>query len=360
MEKGELGRPIPWRAIGIGVAAVSIIVATVANRHGVRGGAVQLAHLHPAAMLAGLVAVALGVVNRGAHAQAAYRLMALPARLLPMVELTATSYATNKLIKAAGVAGIAPFLTDARTRGHERDHVIGAYLCMSAAASLAQAVIVVGAVGVGSVSGVLGGAARPAAAAAIAYTVLTVGSLALVARNGRVVRSIAGRATLAVDRTRVRLGRGPTRPLRGHAGCLGSAVHAVRQRPAAVVRLVATALIGKLIGACTLAAVLAGLGVDLAVGTILVVYTLTLVASAAGPLPAGIGAAEASLGALLVGNGVDAETAAAAVVAFRLLDVWLPIALVPIGRLARSCGTTSRKTLPSRPLDGLRTQLLTG
>ena len=350
MEKRELARFIPWRAIGLGLAALSIIVATIANRHGVHSGAIQLAHLHPAALLAGLLAVGLGVVNRGAHAQAAYRLMALPSRLIPMVELTATSYATNKLVKAAGVAGIVPFLADARTRGHERERVIGAYLCMSAAASLAQAMVILVAVGVGFATGVLDGAVRLGAAAAIAYCAATVGSLALVAGNGPIVRSIVGRATLVADRARTAFGRAPSRSDGTGAGCLGSAALAVRHQPIVVARLVTTALTGKLIGACTLAVVLAGLGVHLPVGTILVVYTLTLVASAAGPLPAGIGTAEASLAALLVGNGVGAETAGAAVVAFRLLDVWLPIALVPIGRLARSSHTAARRPGRSLPL----------
>lgn len=350
MEKRELARITRWRAIGLGLLALSILVATLANRHSVHRGALQLAHLHPAALLAGLLAVGLGVVNRGAHAQAAYRLMALPARLVPMVELTAASYATNKLVKSAGVAGIVPFLTDARVQGHDRDRVISAYLCMSAAASLAQALVVLVAVGISFATGMLDGAARLGAAAAVAYSAATVGSLVVVAGNGPLVRSIVSRATVAAYRARATFGRARHGPCRTDAGCIGTAVLAVRHQPLVVVRLVATALTGKLIGACTLAAVLTGLGVRLPVGTILVVYTLTLVASAAGPLPAGIGAAEASLGALLVGTGVGAETAAAAVVAFRLLDVWVPIALVPIGRLARSYRSTSRTAGRSLPL----------
>ena len=48
-------------------------------------------------------------------------------------------------------------------------------------------------------------------------------------------------------------------------------------------------------------------------------------ASLVGPIPGGVGVADASLGALLVANGVAGPTAAAAVLAFRLLDLWLPL-----------------------------------
>ncbi len=86
-----------------------------------------------------------------------------------------------------------------------------------------------------------------------------------------------------------------------------------------------TAIGGKLLGFAGLLLVLSGLGVHLGLATALLVYTLTLMASLVGPLPGGLGVADASLGALLVANGVSAPQAAAAVVAFRLLDLWLPL-----------------------------------
>ena len=45
--------------------------------------------------------------------------------------------------------------------------------------------------------------------------------------------------------------------------------------------------------------VLAGLGIHLGLATTLLIYTLTLMAALVGPLPGGIGVADASLGALL-------------------------------------------------------------
>jgi uncharacterized protein (TIRG00374 family) len=89
--------------------------------------------------------------------------------------------------------------------------------------------------------------------------------------------------------------------------------------------LLGTAFTGKLLGCAGLFMVLAGLGIHLGLATILLIYTLTLMAALVGPLPGGIGVADASLGALLVANGVPGPSAAAAVIAFRLLDLWIPL-----------------------------------
>ena len=99
----------------------------------------------------------------------------------------------------------------------------------------------------------------------------------------------------------------------------------MRADPRAAVPLLGTAFAGKLLGCAGLFMVLSGLGIHLGPATTLLVYTLTLMVALVGPLPGGIGIADASLGALLVANGVPGPSAAAAVVAFRLLDLWLPL-----------------------------------
>src|SRR5262245_63246535 len=65
--------------------------------------------------------------------------------------------------------------------------------------------------------------------------------------------------------------------------------------------------------------------IHLGLATTLLVYTLTIMAALIGPLPGGIGVADASLGALLIANGVPGPAAAGAVIAFRLLDLWIPL-----------------------------------
>jgi uncharacterized protein (TIRG00374 family) len=93
----------------------------------------------------------------------------------------------------------------------------------------------------------------------------------------------------------------------------------------ATAALLGTAVVGKLLGCAALVLVLLGLGIHLDPATTLLVYTLTIMAALVGPLPGGIGVADASLGALLIANGVPAPAAAGAVIAFRLLDLWIPL-----------------------------------
>jgi uncharacterized protein (TIRG00374 family) len=74
--------------------------------------------------------------------------------------------------------------------------------------------------------------------------------------------------------------------------------------------------------------VLQGFGVtSLDVETTVRLYALALVAAALGALPAGIGTTEASLAGLLVAANVDGTTAVAAAMAFRMFDLWLPVAI---------------------------------
>jgi uncharacterized protein (TIRG00374 family) len=89
--------------------------------------------------------------------------------------------------------------------------------------------------------------------------------------------------------------------------------------------LLGTAVFGKLLGCAALYLVLTGMDIHLDPATTLLVYTLTIMAALIGPLPGGIGVADASLGALLIANGVSGPAAAGAVIAFRLLDLWLPL-----------------------------------
>ena len=93
----------------------------------------------------------------------------------------------------------------------------------------------------------------------------------------------------------------------------------------ATAALLGTAVFGKLLGCAALGLVLAGMGIHLGVATVLLVYMLTIMAALVGPLPGGLGVADASLGALLIANGVPAAAAAGAVIAFRLLDLWIPL-----------------------------------
>jgi uncharacterized membrane protein YbhN (UPF0104 family) len=97
----------------------------------------------------------------------------------------------------------------------------------------------------------------------------------------------------------------------------------------------------KLVGGACLALVLTGFGAGVGLITMALFYTLTLMVAMIGPLPGGIGVAEASLGAMLISAGVPGPAAAGAVIAFRILDLWIPLLSGALGGFAsarRACG----------------------
>ena len=68
------------------------------------------------------------MLNRGLQARASFRLVELTAPFAPMVKLSAMSYATNKVVKSAGAAGLVPYLAHADRAGNCRARTTAAYL----------------------------------------------------------------------------------------------------------------------------------------------------------------------------------------------------------------------------------------
>jgi uncharacterized membrane protein YbhN (UPF0104 family) len=286
----------------------------------------QVAGLGPAALPIGLAIVAVGVLNRALQAHASFRLVELPARFGAMFHLSATSYATNKVVKSAGTAGLVPYLAHADRRGHCRAQVSAAYLAAKLAETVSLCCLIGLAVVAGAATGGLHGTALWGAAASAVYALVVGTALILVAGRRSVVEGIAFRVRRLAFHVRNRFGRPHPQPGGACAGHeLSCAMDRLRADPRAAIPLLGTAFAGKLLGCAGLFMVLAGLGIHLGLATTLLVYMLTLMVALVGPLPGGIGIADASLGALLVANGVPGPSAAAAVIAFRLLDLWIPL-----------------------------------
>jgi uncharacterized protein (TIRG00374 family) len=287
----------------------------------------KVASLGPYVLPLALGLVLVGVVNRGLQARASFRLVELPASLGTMTHLSASSYATNKVVKSGGAAGLVPYLAHADREGHCRARVVAAYVSTKLAETVSLVALITVTVALSASTGGLHGTALFGAVASAAYAlVVGVGVVALMSRRS-IVEAVARAGRRAVTRCRRMFGRPEPVATTGAsaAGELSDALGRLRRDPRAASPLVLTAVAGKLLGFAGLVLVLHGLGIQLGIVTTLLVYTLTLMAALVGPLPGGIGVADASLGALLIANGVSAPMAAAAVVAFRLLDLWLPL-----------------------------------
>ena len=77
--------------------------------------------------------------------------------------------------------------------------------------------------------------------------------------------------------------------------------------------------------ALTLACITRALGSSIDVGAVFGIYFLASTVSAAVPSPGGFGALDAALIVGLTGDGLTTPMAIAAVVAYRLVTVWIPL-----------------------------------
>jgi uncharacterized membrane protein YbhN (UPF0104 family) len=285
----------------------------------------KVVSLGPTALPVGLALVALGVLNRGLQAQASFRLVELDAPLAPMVKLSAMSYATNKVVKSAGASGLVPYLAHADRVGNPRARTTAAYLSGKVAETISLCLLVAVAITAGAATGSLHGGALYGAIGSGIYAVVVGIGLVLIASRRSLVVTIATRSRQLRARLRQRFGH-PERDVEGCAGHeLACAMARLRADWRATSALLGTAVFGKLLGCAALYLVLTGMDIHLDPATTLLIYTLTIMAALIGPLPGGIGVADASLGALLIANGVSGPAAAGAVIAFRLLDLWLPL-----------------------------------
>ena len=285
----------------------------------------KVVSLGPAALPVGLALVALGVLNRGLQAQASFRLVELHEPFAPMVKLSAMSYATNKVVKSAGASGLVPYLAYSDRVGNTRSRTTAAYLSSKVAETISLCLLVAAAVTAGATTGSLHGGALYGAIGSGVYALVVGVGLVLIASRRSLVVTIATRSRQVRARIRRRFGH-PERDVEGCAGHeLACAMARLRADWRATSALRGTAVFGKLLGCAALYLVLTGMDIHLDPATTLLIYTLTIMAALIGPLPGGIGVADASLGALLIANGVSGPAAAGAVIAFRLLDLWLPL-----------------------------------
>ncbi len=180
---------------------------------------------------------------------------------------------------------------------------------------------------------------------------------AVVLRSERITTWLAALLRNLADRAGLRwpsLGR----HLDGHdvgAGLLDvrASLRAVAGRPAGL--LAATAL-AQSVGAVILLVALRGLGVGDELGFIefaRVYFVVTLLSSFV-PVPGGVGVVEAGLTGALVAAGVDAPTALAGVLVYRLLTYVAPIVLGAVLYVVWRLDVTRRRSTPVTEMTGDR------
>lgn len=338
--EGELAstrRRRHWRLALATVVALAVAVFVVSRRSDLVATTDVLRQLQTVPLLIALALSVAAVVCRGALSRAAYRAVGLESDLGSMVWVSAAAYGLNKVLKTGGLGGMTLFVRHGTARRRPAGQVTAAYVLASLAAQFALVAAVLVAIGSMAASGALSGPLLVVAGAVTALIVI--GLAGFVAATGRrsLVRSMYAAPHATLSRLATLFGRpGRPAPDTEHADRFYEAARLARH-PANALPLLGYALAAKLLGAAVLTASLAATGTGVGFGQALAVYVISLVAAVVGILPGGLGAVEASMGALLTGFGVAAPVAIGAVLTFRLFDLWLPALLgLVAARILRS------------------------
>ena len=318
--------PRPLTLLGTGLVLVLGIVFVLANRSEIPRALRAIQDADPV-ILTGVAALTLALlINYGALYAATYRAMGLALPFWAAMRLATAAYFLNLVSKSGGLGGLVIFLRDARVRGQPRGHVISAYMLAALLGHVAFGLMLAVTLGVVWFDGHLTIPEMAASAAYGLYFLVYVSLIVTAARSRSTLRFLyALPSRLKVWALR-RVGHnGPdTAPDHEAADELYDAVHVVLRRPRCALVPGVHALLVELIGVAMIWLVLRAFGVDGSPVVAFVAYTFSVLFASVGILPAGVGLAEVSLGAILVSFGIDGATAAVAVITYRLFDVWLP------------------------------------
>ncbi|MCU1500769.1 MAG: hypothetical protein JWM12_123 [Ilumatobacteraceae bacterium] len=271
-----------------------------------------------------VAAMLAAFVNYAMFNAAAQRAAALDTRPLELLQAATVSNFFNRVTKSGGLAGLAPITAHARRTGRALPPVVAAYLLMLLVSQWTFAVTLVVTLVIMWATGNL------FAAEIIASLVFAVFVTAQVVAVVAAWRSLAALERLyeVPSRLRARITRRPARPVDTAAVAEFSAALAIiRRRPRDCLVVAAHGFVVELCGIIQLYAAIAAVGEGRRLTPALVAYSIGLLFSIVGFLPGGIGFVEVSATAALVSFGVAGGPAAAAVVMYRLVELWIPVAV---------------------------------
>jgi uncharacterized protein (TIRG00374 family) len=260
---------------------------------------------------------------------------------LPLVSLVragVVAHSLNIVAKSGGVAGLSAYRREAVRAGQPGYRVTAGYMLVVVMSDIAFALILFMALVVLLFDGQFSTADAIAAVVFTGYFVLVLAAVASATQSRASVRWIYSLPSRVRSRVFRLLHRVHT-PNHSHdaADELFDSVQLVRRRPSAMVPALAGTLAIEAVSVAIVWVSLRAFGVRVGLTVPLVGYAVSTLFSIVGVLPAGLGFAEASLGAVLVSYSVSGPVAAAVVIAQRTFEVWIPLAAgalaasVPVG-----------------------------
>lgn len=273
--------------------------------------------------LIGIAVMALGFVNLGWMHAAARRVVGIPTPAASLVPVAMSANALNLVVKSGGMAGLGAFAADGRERGLARGQVIAAYVLVVTVADVAFTLMLLVALATIIVDGRFSVIDGIAVALFAVYLIIRASLVTVAWRSRNAVRRLMSWPSRALARLSRR-----TAPVPDHEAAdeLFDALGMIRADPRRVVRTTVHACIVDVVGIAELWAVCHAVGTGTGLYVAFVAYLVSVLFAIVSVLPAGLGFVELSLSAVLVSFGSCATTAAAAVVLYRLFELWLPLA----------------------------------
>jgi uncharacterized membrane protein YbhN (UPF0104 family) len=312
----------PARTAAFVVVGGALMWFAASNVSSLRAAGDGIATLALVPAVLGLALSGTAICNRGQLNVVAHRAVGLTPSAGEMTRTAAMGFAATKVVKSAGLSGLAVFVRDGRRRGHPAASVTAACGLAAAASFAALGVLMAATVAVLAVTAKLSswwlvaGCGYAAGAVAIGIT-----GVAVVRRPGALVW-ISDR--LPRRRRRSRSSQ------ESSADAVIASVHAVgaamrdgRSRR----RLLVHAVGSKVLGVVMLQTAVAAVGIGVGVPAIVVIYTTALAAACASLIPGGVGVVEASMSTMLIARGVRPGAALTAVALFRIFDMWIPLSV---------------------------------
>jgi uncharacterized membrane protein YbhN (UPF0104 family) len=316
------GRASPVQRVLAGAVVLLAAWFIVANGQELRGVMGVLRHATPGWLAAGVVVCGMWLVNQAAFHAAAQRAVGLSASVRRLLVPSCAAVFLNIVVKSGGMAGLGALRSEGRTLAKPLGAVTAAYLLVAVTGEVGFAAVLAGAIAVMVADGILTAAEVLGVVVFLLYLGARLGLLLAAVRSREAARRVASAPTRLWARVR-RLP--PPRVDTRAADEVVDAVGVLRASPGQAVPVLAHALAVEGLGVILVWVSMEAVGIHARPALALVSYAVSVLFTIVGILPAGLATVELSMTAVLVSSGVVASTAAAAVILYRLFELWLPL-----------------------------------
>ncbi len=307
------------------MSAIAALAFVIANRSDLPITIRAIRQSSPIFVAVGLFLSAVALANQIALHSAAQRAAGVDVSARELARPVAAAGFLNLVIKSGAMAGLAPLLAAAHKRRRDRAKTIAGYLLVNLIGHVAFTVALTGSLVVLIADGRFTKIDAIATFVFVLLTSLQIFALVAALRSRSLLRKIYSFpqrvANVFSRRDRGLLDRRSF----DSADELFDAAQRLRSGTRATIRVLFFAFGVEVIGMAQLWCVLRAVGQHPRLVVPIVAYAVSVLFAIVGFLPGGLGFVEAGLGAVLVSFGLTGTTAAAAVVLYRALELWIPL-----------------------------------